>query len=40
MKVVADDVNVAIVEQENREKMLKIAKKFMDYKEWEACSKI
>jgi len=35
MKTVADDVNVAIVEQESRDKMLKIAKKFMDYKEWE-----
>lgn len=35
LKSVADDVNVAIVEQENRDRMLRIAKKFQDYKELE-----
>eukprot|EP01125_Pyxidicula_operculata_P004522 TRINITY_DN170_c0_g1_i3.p1 TRINITY_DN170_c0_g1~~TRINITY_DN170_c0_g1_i3.p1 ORF type:complete len:563 (-),score=111.61 TRINITY_DN170_c0_g1_i3:575-2263(-) len=33
LKVVADEVNKAIVEQENRDAMYKIAKKFQDYKE-------
>jgi len=35
LKGIAHDVDKAIIEQENRERMLKICKKFLDYKEVE-----